>query len=264
MFSFDGDKIYKPFLFKELLKHNDKWHIICVEKRGVTFGDNVNASGYEKCSQEYIEHATKENRSEDISTVIDYLIDRHLFNQEKLVLIGHSEGSFVAPSVAVQNSHVTHIVLAGLSASHGLLDFLITQRKDLESKKINEMEFLENYDWLVEKFKDVHQNSESFKELFGHTYKRWASYSFEKTLDDLLKVEVPIFLAIASSDRSAPAVGSDMVVVEFIKTAKNNLTYKNYIGFDHGFMKQEEDSILNGQGELLMDILNWLEVTSSK
>ena len=264
VFSFAEDKIYKPFLFKELIKHNKEWHIVCVEKRGVKFGDNVNASGYENCSQEYIKHAAKESRTEDISAVIDYLNDRNIYNQEELILIGHSEGSMVAPSVAALNPKVTHIVLVGFSASHGLLDFLINQRKDLESKKISESEFHENYDWLVAKFKEVHQNGDSLIEFFGHTYKRWDSYSFGIVLEDLMKVDVPIFLGIGSSDRSAPAIGADMVVAEFIKAGKNNLTYKNYIGFDHGFMKSENDSIYEGQREVLMDIFKWMKLAPGR
>jgi pimeloyl-ACP methyl ester carboxylesterase len=264
VFSFAEDKIYKPFLFKELQKYKKQWHIVCAEKRGVKFGDNVNASGYEECSQEYTEYATKEDRANDVSTVIDYLSDHNIYNQKKLVLIGHSEGSFVAPYVAAINSKVTHIVLAGYSATHGLLDFLITQRRDLETDKISESEFLENYDWLIGKFKDVHQHGDSLKELFGHTYKRWDSYSFGVTLEDLMRVDIPIFLGIATSDRSAPAIGSDVVVAEFIKAEKNNLTYKNYIGFDHGFMKNENGNIYNGQGELLRDIFDWIKITSIK
>ncbi len=257
-----GDKIYKPFLFKELQKHKKEWHIICIEKRGVKFGDNVNSSGYEKCSQEYIEHATKESRGNDVSTVIDYLNDHNIYNQKELVIIGHSEGSMVAPYVAAINSKVTHIVLLGYSATHGLLDFLINQRGELETNKISESEFLENYDWLIGKFKDVYQHGDSLKELFGHTYKRWNSYSFGVTLEDLMKVDVPIFLGIATSDHSAPAIGSDIVVAEFIKAGKNNLTWKNYIGFDHGFFRHENENIYNGQAEVLRDIFDWIKLTT--
>ena len=264
VFSYEGDKIYKPFLFNELIKHNQDWHIVCIEKRGVKLGDNVNNSGYENCSQEYIEHATKESRGNDVSTVIDYLIDLNIYNQKELVLIGHSEGSMVAPYVAAINSKVTHIVLLGYSATHGLLDFLISQRRDLETYKISESEFLENYDWLINKFKDVYQHGDSLKELFGHTYKRWDSYSFGVTLEDLMRVEIPIFLGIASSDRSAPAIGSDVVVAEFIKAGKSNLTYKNYIGFDHGFMRQENGNIYNGQAEVLRDIFDWIKLTTDR
>lgn len=264
VFSFAGDKIYKPFLFKELQKHKKEWHIICIEKRGVKFGDNVNTSGYENCSQGYIEHATKESRGNDVSTVIDYLNDHNIYNQKELVLIGHSEGSMVAPYVAAMNSKVTHVVLLGYSATHGLLDFLINHRRDLETSKISESEFLENYDWLINKFKDVHQHGDSLKELFGHTYKRWNSYSFGVTLEDLMRVDIPIFLGIATSDRSAPAIGSDIVVAEFIKAGKSNLTWKNYIGFDHGFMRHENDKVYNGQGELLMDIFDWIKITTDR
>jgi pimeloyl-ACP methyl ester carboxylesterase len=264
VFSFAGDKIYKPFLFKQLQKHKKEWHIICIEKRGVKFGDNVNASGYEKCSQEYVEHATKEGRGNDVSTVIDYLNDHNIYNQKELVLIGHSEGSMVAPYVAAINSKVTHMVLLGYSATHGLLDFLITQRRDLETNKINESEFLEDYDWLIDKFKDVHQHGDSLKELLGHTYKRWDSYSFGVTLEDLMRVDVPIFLGIPTSDRSAPAIGSDIVIAEFIKAGKNNLTWKNYIGFDHGFIRHENGNIYDGQAEVLRDIFDWIKLTTDR
>jgi len=261
VFAYKEDKIYKPFLFKELLKHNKEWHIVCVEKRGVQLGDHVNASGFKNCSQEFIKYYIKENRVSDINTVINYLHDHNISNKEELIIIGHSEGAMIAPSVAAINSKVTHIALFGFSATHGLLDFLISQRIQLESNKIDEKEFHENYDWLVSTFKDVYHNREPERELFGHTYKRWLSFSFEKSLDDLLRVEAPIFLGIGSSDRSAPPLGSDIVIEEFIKAGKDNLTYKNYLGFDHDFMKKDKDKTYYGHSEVLVDILEWVRKT---
>ena len=261
VFAYKEDKIYKPFLFKELLKHNKEWHIVCVEKRGVQLGDHVNASGFKNCSQEFIKYYTKENRVSDINIVINYLHDHDISNQKELIIIGHSEGSMIAPSVAVINSKVTHIALFGFSATHGLLDFLISQRIQLESNKIDEKEFHENYDWLVSTFKDVYQNREPGRELFGHTHKRWLSFSFEKSLDDLLRVEAPIFLGIGSSDRSAPPLGSDIVIEEFIKAGKDNITYKNYVGFDHAFMKKDKGKTYYGHSEIFVDILEWIRKT---
>lgn len=110
-------------------------------------------------------------------------------------------------------------------------------------------------------FKEIYQNREPERELFGHTYKRWLSFSFEKSLDDLLKVEAPIFLGIGSSDRSAPPHGSDIVIEEFIKAGKDNITYKNYVGFDHAFMKKDKDKTYYGHSEILVDILEWIRKT---
>ena len=51
---------------------------------------------------------------------------------------------------------------------------------------------------------------------------------------DLLGIDIPVFLGIPSLDRCE---GIDLVVAEFVKYGKANLTYRNYIHYDHGFFE---------------------------
>jgi pimeloyl-ACP methyl ester carboxylesterase len=253
-------KWYFPFMFKPLRDLAEDWHVIFIEKRGVKLGDWVGFSGYDKCSKEYIEYATRDARIEDASRVIEYLIAQNLYDGSVLLLIGHSEGGHVASGVAAINHNITHLALFPFSAGHGLFEGLVNLREKLAANKISAQEFLQEYDKEVSRYRDIRKNSDSInKQHGGHAYRRWYSYCFGQPLEDLLKVKIPIFLGVGTLDGSA--VGTDLVIAEFVKAGKTNLSYRNYINYDHGFFEHKGDKIENHQKDTLLDLMQWVEET---
>ena len=85
-----------PFLLGELRPHLADWNVVVIEKRGVSFGDRTGHSGLSKCSVEYVEHATRDERIADARTVIRHLGRARIHDRSRLVVIGHSEGADVA------------------------------------------------------------------------------------------------------------------------------------------------------------------------
>lgn len=262
-FSEKDGKYYTPLLFGALERFIKSWHVLCIEKRGVQLGDFKDYHGHEGVRQEYIEHATLSGRVDDINRVIDYLqsVDT-LYDGNELVVVGHSEGSDVAAGVAATNPKVTHLVLLGFSAAHGLFDAFISLRKQFKSGKISGQEFIEKYDWFILKYRDIRANPESLKEFYGHTYRRWASYCFDASLQNLATITLPIFLGIGSLDENA--IGSDYFVADLIRRGKDNLTYKNYLDCDHGFVRHSGDKPESLHHEVVSDIIEWIQRTSKR
>jgi len=260
-FSEKDGKCYTPLLFGALGHLVEDWHVIGIEKRGVQLGDFKSFHGCAGVSQEYIEHATLSRRVNDVDHVINYLKSaNNLYDENEIVVIGHSEGSDVAAGVAAKNPNVTHLVLLGFSAAHGLFDAFISLRRQLNSGKISRQEFVEKYDWLISKYRDIRANPESFEEFYGHTYKRWASYCFDASLQNLAAITIPIFLGIGSLDENA--IGSDYFVADLVRREKDNLTYKNYLDCDHGFFKHCGDKSESIHNEVVDDIMKWVKSTS--
>ena len=88
---------------------------------------------------------------------------------------------------------------------------------------------------------------------------RWSSFTDFPLTNELLSLDLPIFIGIASHDRNAPAEGCDMVIAEFIKAGKTNLSYKHYINCDHGYISNNNGEQINLQSKVAEDIMNWVK-----
>jgi pimeloyl-ACP methyl ester carboxylesterase len=253
----DG-RFYQPIFAAELGRFRQEWNLVVVEKRGVRLGDNEIHLDPQR-SREYTQHATRDGRVADVVQVIEALPALGLFDGSRLLLIGHSEGSKVAAGVAARSRSITHLALLGAGDGHGLFDCLLTLRRELAGGAISAAQFEESYQRLVDDFREIAADPCSREKFwYGHTYARWASYAFHPMSDDLLQVKVPIFLGIASEDRSSPPESADLIVAAFVKAGKRNLTVHNYLGYDHGLFRSVEGKAENRQGEVLSDIMQWV------
>jgi len=263
VFSRSESGLAYPLLFEALHEVRNDWNIFFVEKRGVCFGDDTGFDGFERCSQEYLEWATYQNRVSDVCRVLDMFSEWKVIDPSLVVIIGSSEGSDVATGVAATSSYPTHIALLPLSAGHGLFDGLLSLRKELEQGKITTDEFHEQYDWLVDTFREIHGDSRNSieKGLWGHSYRRWSSHCSGAVLSDLLEITIPIFLGIPSLD---PAESIDWVVTESVRQGRKNLTYRNYVGYDHGFFEHTDGRAECRHHQVLKDILDWVARTSGQ
>jgi pimeloyl-ACP methyl ester carboxylesterase len=246
-----------PLLFTALRQICDEWDVHFVEKRGVSFGDCEPEGGAEGAGAEYVQGASYEGRVSDVCRVLDALLPGRHATTLPVVVIGSSEGSDIAVGVAARHHAPTHVALLPFSAGHGLHDCLVSLRRELAEGTLTAAEFREQYDWLVETFQNVlgPAGDATDRFLWGHSYRRWRSHCSGAVLQDLLGVEIPIFLGIPSLDLCD---GADLVVSEFVKHGKRNLTYRNYVGYDHGFFETVGGRAQCRHEQVLNDILEWV------
>jgi pimeloyl-ACP methyl ester carboxylesterase len=235
-----------------------EWNVYFVEKRGVEFGECEPDRGAQDARAEYREHASYEGRFADVCLVLDHLSAQDSGFAHPLVLIGSSEGSDIAIGVAAKHNAPTHIALLPFSAGHGLFDALTGLRAEFERGDITASEFQEQYDWLVDTFGGILSpcGDSTDRYLWGHTYRRWHSHCAGAVLNDLLSVEVPIFLGIPSLDS---CIGVDLAVAECVTHGKTNLTYRNYPNYDHGFFEHTDGGAVCRHSEVLAEVLNWVK-----
>ena len=245
-----------------------QFKILLISKPGVPFIDELkdDENGfpiYEEPS-EYNEKLSLDWRVETVNLIINKLVNDKKIDTTKIVVFGFSEGAQVAPSLAKQNPHVTHLLLFGGNGLNQFFDPIINARLKATSGQISEVEAQNEIDSLFNEYKSIYKEPENTnKKWWGHTYKRWASFTQTDPLKHLIALSIPIYIANGSLDENS-VLSADYIQLEFIKEQKNNLTYKTYPGYDHQFNKIifEDGVFKEAKSKLdfvLHEAFEWLE-----
>lgn len=268
------ERIYNSF-DPELLTLFENYHVVLIGKPGIQFCDTVVTpldsidfetlvSRYLKPSETFQKRNSLYWRADAASGVIDFLFKNLPVDKKKVVVYGYSEGGQVAPYLALKNKKVTHCISVVGGGLNQFYDFILALRIQAAKREITPDEAQNGIDSLYKIFTDIYDHPANTKKQWeGNTYLRWASYSSNPPLNSLLKLNIPIFMAVCGKDTNSPIFGLDYVKLAFLQHGKDNLTYNVYPNYDHFFNEITED---DGQGvmknhklELLNDILQWLE-----
>lgn len=221
------------------------YHIILISKPNTPLVDSIKIapSGrkYYPLREGYSEKYSLDWRANSADMVINDALNKLKVDTSKIIVWGHSEGSQVAPAVAVKNKKVTHVIsMMGNSLNH-LYDFILKERVSaLNGDKSNE-EAQANIDSLYMEFGNIYKNPKSTtKEWFGETYYKWSSFSLNPPIENMLKLNIPI-LYVAGGEDHHSILNMDYAKLEFLRKGKGNLTYKVYPNCDHFFMETKTD-----------------------
>ena len=171
-------------------------------------------------------------------TVINNIAE-HLFDPEKIIVYGHSEGAFVAPKLATINERITHLGVWGGSALPDFFDFILFDRKANLRGEQSDSLTQKNINQTIELFQLIAKDSlntlpSNKNEITEYTNKRWWSYS-EPTINHLVKIDIPIYIQLGTEDESSPIESNYLIPLEFARLGKTNLTFNVCVGCDHGF-----------------------------
>ncbi len=192
--------------------------------------------------------------------VINHIIKNQILLPKKILVIGHSEGSDVVAKLGTINNNITHIGFWAGGGNTQFYDFALFIRKEVSEGKIDEQTAQLKLDSLFNKIKEIQAEPNSItKEWNGHTYKRWTQFS-EPPIENLLKINKPLFVALGSEDESVPVESGLLIPIEFLKHKKNNLTFKLYPNYDHSFNKipqNENEEWEDKWMDVFKDFLDW-------
>lgn len=207
--------------------------------------------------KEYIESDYLNNYVYRGNEVIQYLSSKNWVNTDELVVAGASQGSKVATKIARTNPLVTHLGLFSPNPFGRIDQFVRQPRLDAQLGRIT----WEEADSLMEKQYDFFKkanNPDSLK--VEPRLNAWKTFS-EPSYDDWLTLNIPIYLAYGTEDRSADLC--DIVPLFFIAENKNNLTLKRYLNLDHNFFEVDKNGRTNHKkaywNDVIMTFLNWLK-----
>ena len=218
--------------------------VVVLERRGVYENQNIDLDTCYKFSM-------KEVRIEDHLKVIrEYL--KHMDYEIPVIIMAAGEGGDIASDIAAREKRITHLILLGSGGGWSHAEEL----KYFLSTKGNYFD-IDSLDKINSVFEDVRSNPDSMKMWAGHPYRRWNSYLWERPVDCLVKLDIPIFLAHGSKDESVPVESSRAVRATFDKLGKKNLTYKEYENANHLFVNLKDGLLLSPLIEV--DLLEWFE-----
>ncbi len=189
--------------------------------------------------------------------VLKYLRHKKWVDNNKLVVAGHSQGSKIATKIARTNSKVTHL---GLFAANpfGRIDQYVRQaRLDAKQGEIT----WEKADSLMNNYYDFYAKSHQEDSIKKNpSLRAWSSFS-ELFYDDWLKLNIPIYLAYGTGDRTADLC--DLIPLFFIQENKNNLTLKRYLHLEHNFFELDKQSKIDYDKahwpKVMNDFLQWIQ-----
>ncbi len=179
-------------------------------------------------------------------------------DKTKVIVFGFSEGGQVAPRVAVANKKITHCIAFVGGGLNQFFDEIIKNRMLAFKGEISQEESQKRIDNLFADYEKIYQNPDKTSLFwFGHTYKRWSSYTATPTIEYIKKLSIPIYIAQGTDDQSTNVLSADYIRLEFLRLNKHNLTFKNYPGFNHSFQnaKTGENILMTA----IEDAINWAD-----
>ncbi|HYD01335.1 MAG TPA: alpha/beta hydrolase [Phycisphaerales bacterium] len=219
--------------------------VLMVERRGVTERGLVSPDDAAR-------FATKQTRVADTLALIRDDLSRRA-KAGSVILCGASEGGDVAAAVAAREPRLTHLVLLGSGGGMTQADELLSTWQHLPPQL-----GIRSRSDLEAVLADIRANAQADKRWYGHPYRRWATYAFDRPLDDLLKVNAPILLIHGDADTSVPVASARSVRDAFAAAGKANLTYREYAGADHRFERAGGASVFP---RVEVDLVEWLRDT---
>lgn len=248
---------------------SNEYHIVMISKPGVPFVDSVKndpTSGFPiyPAPAEYTQRLSLDWRVKSADLVLNKVLQDLPVDKTKIAALGFSEGFQVGAKLATLNKNITHLLLFVGNGLTQFYDFIIHNRMDAQKGLISEEQAQRNIEDIHTAIKDIYAHPKATdKEWYGHSYLRWSSFCNNNPSENLLQLQIPVYLVGASNDRNSAVLGTDYLYLESIRLGKNNITYKVY-PYDHSFnelIKNDSGQVVSAKShmwEVIEEGLGWL------
>lgn len=250
-----------------LKKVTEKYCVVLISKPGVAFIDSTHTEASFGSQPEepelYRKTLSMDWRATSASMAIDYVLKNKLANAQQVAVLGFSEGAQVAPAVAVKNKKVTHLLCFGGNGLNHLFDPIIQTRMKMYAGQYTPEQAQHKIDSLMNDYKDIYTHPQSTDmQWWGHSYKRWSSFDSHTPVENLLTLNIPIYLVNGGLDEN-PVLSTDFVQLAFIRAGKSNLTRKVYPNYDHQLNEHvrqngQEVQVVPRYKEVMDEAFAWL------
>ena len=212
----------------------EEYAYVVISKHGFPFSDKEDF----KTPKDFWKKNTLDFRVSRANQVIKY-IQKNIFKPEEIVVVGTSQGTDVTAKLATINKDITKIGFWAGGGLPQLMEFIMFARKDAIAGKITEFEATKRIDSLLIQFEKMFENPTPEKMWDGNSYLSYVSFS-EPPVANLLKLDIPIYVAIGTKDENVAVENSYIIPIEFIRHRKKNLTFRQFPNYDHGFVEKME------------------------
>ena len=138
----------------------------------------INATAFENSFR-------RKRRIEDALAVIDSVVPP----MDDIYLVGYSEGAYLAPQIALEDTRVKAIVMIG-GGTRGWLKEELSNAGPRERGS------------LAKKIREIYQHPRSTQKWNGFSFATWYSYREDSTLRALKKLKIPALAILGARDRT--------------------------------------------------------------
>lgn len=192
--------------------------VLALQKRAIDEEDRTGAS----CSPAFHKTDHVDQTIADQREFIDAQLALAAPKPKAVVLLGASEGAVVAAKIAAADSRVTHLGLIGGGGT--------TVRENLKA--------LSRTTWYLRSpdssFAVIAADPENTSaQVWGHSYKYWASLLDINIGDELVKLDIPIVAAMGEKDEAVPVEAARELKTRFDNLGKANLQLLVFLNANH-------------------------------
>jgi pimeloyl-ACP methyl ester carboxylesterase len=205
--------------------------VFALQKRAI---DEENRAG-SSCSSafhktDYIGQSVADQRE-----FIDTQLTKLSVKPKAVVLLGASEGAVVAAKIANADRRITHLGLIGGGGT--------TVRENLKA--------LSRSTWYLRNpekgFAEIARDpSNTDTQIWGHSYKYWASFLDIDIGNELIQLDIPIVAAMGEKDEAVPVDAARRLQSAFEQAGKKNLALLIYPNANHRLEDREHKTSYAG------------------
>lgn len=186
--------------------------------------------------------------------VLNFVLKQPWADAKRVVIVGGSEGYYVAIKTAFTNPNITHLIAFSGSLDGRQQGLIRQERARGISREISPEDAQRNVEALQQQWAEICNDSLNTSAKVGDPPHTTYSFSHNKTKDQLLALNIPILIIYGTAD--VAATSNDILPLEFSLYGKRNLSVKAYLNHDHTFHKLTFDS----NGKITTKIYNGLRV----
>ena len=267
----NGKKFITSLTNFDYKKISEKYHLILISSPNTPLEINETLLSKDYCfitdtskqqsySYMYLKNNYADNYIRRTKDVINYLYTQKWVSSNKIILLGHSQGSKVVIGASLNNPKVYKVGYASGNPL-GRIDQLVREQRKLINEGILTQEEGQNQiESIYDMWRQINELPNAITTEFGDPNKAWTTFSMP-IIDDLLKIKQPLYVVYGTSDISSSFC--DLLPIYFIREHKNNLTLKPYPGLEHNFFEMDKDGkpiYTKGHWEEVMNnFIKWVE-----
>ncbi len=192
--------------------------------------------------------------------VLNFLRKQTWVDKNKIILIGHSQGSHIALELAKQNQDIYALGYFGGNILGRFGSMILQERNAASTGKISQENAQTNINEKYKLWKTVCRDTTEFSVEKSDSKQSWKSFSKPK-IDDLTSIVTPIFIAYGTKDIGAQI--GDIMPVFFELKGKTNYKMRPFIGCGHNFEDINPDGTSNWEKKYwenaMNEFISWIE-----